>query len=290
MTQISIDPQAIGWRDDGTESGILRTKSRGNLVQQPFLPALIDYTSSGSSSVNFNGAARIGGAAAARQMFVSVSASGSLNNGVTASFIFHGPTLGLVYQTTNQGKLGCRIDGVAYDVPLPIQTGLDTQASTLAYDTVPGVIVADDLSNTLHYCQLDFACDPLGVTAFSWYMMGYLVDETAGYRKFDHASRASSNTITLTTSATFISAFSPSSAVTNIYGAHSFLFINLTASAHTVSLLPSGSGTTAIPISVPASGYAQFTPSPGVPLVDFENWKVSADANSSVAMTIIGAV
>lgn len=284
------DEQASAWRDDGSEGGVLRTEmASGRLVLQPFLQGNVNYSQLGTGSVSFNGTGKLG-AARGMLMYVNVNASPSLNAGVSVNFWFHGPLFGLAYNTSNRGVMGCRIDGISYPVPLPGEVERDTQNIATSVDYLSSVVVATDLGPGPHYCELDFPCDPAGVTQYSWYMHGYLVDAAAGYEPMPPACRAGDTALALTTTATALTSLS--SGNKNIIAPVSLIFVNSTASAVTVSMLPfTVSGAVAVPINVPANGYAQWTPDPsGRMFTDWSGWKASASVNSAITAIVIGAV
>ena len=178
------DQQARGWRDDGTESGLIRVAGvRGNLVALPFLSTTYVGTAAGSASVKIftqpaPGENRDG---VGTYLQAQVLSSASLANYVFVRFWITGNVFGLRYSAP-PGPIGCMIDGIAYS--LPVTTNIDPVSGAspggAIYSGVEGYVLADDLGPGRHLVELSFPAFLSGSTR-TYKIHGYLVDAAAGY-------------------------------------------------------------------------------------------------------------
>ena len=283
----SLDPQAVGWRDDGSEGGVVRVDPIGNdLVAMPFLPTntVIAVTGAGAS-FSWSTIGRLQNSTTlCYQFFCNNPAIAALGGGGVMNFWFHGNRLGLIYHANTLTPMGCRIDGVAYEVPLPGQVDLDTQVASTVWDILPAVMVATDLGDGPHYVQLDLPADPLGLSATTFTLYGYLVEAAAGYVRREPMARAVPVHMTVTTTPQTIG---NALGTTAVVGADNFILVNTTGAPIIVSLLPPGTNAVDIPISVAANGYTTFNPSPSKSLSDWTVWTISA-ASSGLKLMIVG--
>jgi hypothetical protein len=174
-----FDEQADGWRDDGSESGVVRTElARGNLVLRPLLPG--EFTSYAAGSAYCQPMADDGGVRCGNK-FVQVSAPDQ-SSSVRIHFLFSGKNLGFCMSTA--GVLGsknasCLIDGVAYPFP-PVPRAVTDPGSSIGggYHYYP---IAEDLPDGVHQAVFALSGDPSGASQVI-ILYGIFVEERAGYR------------------------------------------------------------------------------------------------------------
>jgi hypothetical protein len=181
-----LEQQQTGARDDGNESGVVRTELvRGTLVTMPMLRTAYSVNAVGSTSPSISAAFPENGDGTQSGIFISVAASASLANSALIGFWIMGEVFGLRlsksggYFTAN--PVGCRIDGVAYDVAVDLAR--DPVTNGMAFiGTTPGVlsqIIATDLGSGPHYVELIFPAFLSGATR-QYGLLGYLVDSRVG--------------------------------------------------------------------------------------------------------------
>lgn len=180
-----LDPQAIGWKDDGTDGGVIRTEvARGGLVFQSF--NLLDQArvivSGGTTACTLNlGTPSISfGAFSHSCLFCKVHPTvGSL---LTVRFYFRGKRLWLALGTldsVSHAQTTVFVDGQAYQLPLCPVDPL-TNAKIIHNERCLAYKVSDDFDDGIHSCSVTFH----GTTAATLtnYMYGYYVDAATGAR------------------------------------------------------------------------------------------------------------
>ncbi|MCC6125690.1 MAG: hypothetical protein IT426_12055 [Pirellulales bacterium] len=194
----SFDTQANGWRDDGSESGVLRTElARGNLVLRPLPAADFSIVTAGSGVCNpvaDGGGSRCGN----QYAFLSVPDAASF---VGLTFSFNGRALGLCYSTTSTPgtkNASAIIDGVAYPLPPAPRKVLDPADCNpgAGYHYYP---VAENLADGPHQCTLAVTGDAAGAAQIV-YLYGIFVEERVGNRPAP-PSAALANSALVTTAA-----------------------------------------------------------------------------------------
>lgn len=260
--QVSIDPQATGWRDDGTDGGIVRTElARAGYVQMPFRNAFQSTSAAGSASIGLNGGNTNNTDGSGTRIAVSVAASATLENYAYLGFWIQGNVFGLRHASL-PGPIDCMIDGVAYTVEE--DTTLNSPRTGFTSGSLPAAdyqILARDLGEGLHWVELTFPAFLSGATR-SYLLFGYIVDGRAGYVRpsgYVHIHQEPV-AITATTGATgqFL-AVSPAATTTSYWGMRSVLLCNTTAGAITVSAVYSTRTSTPIwTKSVPANDTVIF--------------------------------
>lgn len=167
MSIIGIDPQAIGWRDDGTEGGVLRTEPvGGNPVPLPIIQGQHTISATGSTA-SYQAGLTYNPDGSASGINISVPSG---NNGVIISQTFYGRAFGVRYQATGgEGPFTVVVDGVAVAVP-----------TSPYYDTQARVITHRDLPEGQHRADIIVAAKASGTASLT--LFGWLVDRSAGYQ------------------------------------------------------------------------------------------------------------
>jgi hypothetical protein len=284
---ISLDPQAIGWRDDGTESGVLRTERvrGGDLVRVPLRDG--QFTLNGSSTTVQRGTWQENSDGTASGILISVAIAAAAP--VTISHLFTGRVYGVrtlpAYNNPNIGPgitdFSVYIDGLTYAVNPYVRR---TEATTV--DTITSgeaaFIVADDLPMGVHKATLVFPPHPT-INA-RWALLGYVAEKAAGYSDPSERLSLFGTPTVLTTTAADIRAMLSGTSAKAPRGVRGGLLINSTATPVTVTL--SLVSTDIYNVSVPANGSATFT-FPGLIGNLLSDIKLRASAGSAVTVTLV---
>ena len=286
----TADQQAEGWRDDGTESGIIRTEpQRGNYVCMPFKKGFITLTLVGSVINQINSGSPLKNSdGTGTYLTVTVNSSATLANSAIAGLWFSGNVFGLRYTATSN-PIGCIIDGVAYTVPATVNTDPRTGYSNGATPaTIEEVIIANDLGPGKHYVELVFPAST-SVTR-SYEILGYVVDAQAGYVPPSGFVdlRATTQLITATTGAGAQSLAASLSTHNGNWGFRKLLFANISGGTASVYLVYSTAKTTIIwQKSIPAGDTQEFDF--GGIYADTVNLLTYASATNAINVTPIAA-
>ena len=201
MVDIVIDPQANGWRDDGTESGIVRAAIvGGNLVQVPFKEKNCSITNTGTASA-FITSDNVNKDGSSSGISVILAADADLGSGARIVFWIVGPVFGLRYNEVS-GSAACdmsvNIDGINYDVPAS-QTR--DPISNSFYSQIPAemqyVLVSDNLGDGQHFVEIFL---PSKTTATKIFLHGFVLSSSSGVKPIEPGARMSSAQMALTTS------------------------------------------------------------------------------------------
>lgn len=206
-----IDPQATGWRDDASQSGIVRTEIvGGNLIPIAFRPNNYNVTTTGTTAVTYNAANIVNFDGTMSGLFCTVPAASGLGSGARLVFFVNGNTLALRY--TEQGgfplaDMSINVDGVNYDIPIP-QTR-DRTANTV-FTNAPAEMQSSIISRSLgegsHFVEIFLNQHP--TIDKRVYLHGFMACESAGYQRALSGIRANTIQITSSTSYQNISAVS----------------------------------------------------------------------------------
>jgi hypothetical protein len=196
MMTNAFDTQANGWRDDGSESGVLRTElTRGNLVLRPLPAADFSIVTAGNGICNpvaDGGGSRCGN----QYVYISVPDAGSF---VSLTFPFNGRALGICYSTTatpGTKNATAIIDGVANPLPPAPRKVLNPADCNpgAGYHYYP---VAENLLDGAHQCTFAVTGDAAG-DAQVVYLYGIFVEERAGYRPVPPSAVLANSTLVTT--------------------------------------------------------------------------------------------
>ena len=281
---------AEAWRDDGSESGIVRTEQkRGALVQMPFISGIVTLAGVGSATAILQGqpAPYLNTDGTGTYLKITVDASASLANSATAKFWITGNVFGLRYARSSLLPIGCMIDGVAHTITAANNTDPVNNSSVgNLYSAVDFDLIADDLGQGRHFVELVFPAFLSGSQRV-YNIFGYVVDSQAGYQKptgqvvsLYQASLA----ITATTAGTAQYPTIPN----GMRGWRKALFCNTTGSAITINCIYSlASSVLMWSKSVPANDTIEFDPL-GV-VVDVSNVRFYA-SGAGLNLTTIWAI
>lgn len=182
------DPFAIGWVDDGSQSGRLRTEDIvGNLVAISFGPADFQEAHTGGASVLHTATTGLGEGNNSSQLIqlnCPAETIGATNFGRIQFSVF-GSRLGIRWSTnasTNPPDLCVMIDGVAYDVTLRPKTW-DTYQDFTTYSSNNQWVCPDLLTDTEHQVEIIGIGTDSGTGALrTWYVFGFLASSKSGYQ------------------------------------------------------------------------------------------------------------
>jgi hypothetical protein len=230
--QTSFDTQANGWRDDGTESGALRTElTRGNLVLIPLdtHSGFIEMSASGSGNiiaVTDGLSNRTGN----QWLYLQLP---DANSAVSISFRFNGRALGFCLATNySPGTSGmtAQIDGVMHPFPpAPVLIGDPTNHGPgYGYHYYP---IVDNLPDGVHQCRFTMVGADVNQIVK---LFGIFVEERVGYRPAPTSAILANSAIVATASRqTFSALFSGNVDFTYLSAIH---LANVTASDCLVTL------------------------------------------------------
>ncbi len=257
MVTISVDPQARGFRDDGTESGINRIEiDRGGWKPMSWRRGAYTSSMAGTATVGLVGSLSGSALWTGSSVQATVPVNAAFGNGAVMGFWFHGNKFALRYVTGSGVPPGCTIDGISYDVPLSEATAVNPiTLSGVGYDEGPLVRVADDLGEGFHYAELSFPGATSGSTR-SWVLHGYGVDNIEGYEDRSLEGRTGATQLTLT--GTYQGMLSVT-ASTNVRTVRKLFFYNSTAGAITATLRHISYGTIWVK-AVPAGETVEWDP------------------------------
>lgn len=183
----AIDPQAIGWRDDGTDQGALAT--------QPALATLVPRSLRIGSTVNNFMRFESGGGASISQSFrqlagpsyaghvCSITCPAADFSYVKIKLTVYGRRFGVQwYYTSGQATepFTVVIDGRAYEVPFSLRDPLSDSVVTLP-DPFLQWVCPDLLDDTRHEVEIIFLGDRPAGSSRTWIMRNVLLDSSAGY-------------------------------------------------------------------------------------------------------------
>jgi hypothetical protein len=277
---IWADPQAIGWKDDWSDSGHLKASIvRDGLVKMGFRNGHVIT----SAACVFNRDVT-GDNGDYSSSTISVTLPGGPGAvAATIRFPFYGNAFGVRWDRNfdvTQNDFGVMIDGESFYVPAA-RSQWDTQ---LTYNTPDGEnrhVVARDLGDGLHWADLVFPANQSGTT-LKWLLYGYLVERRASYETPFRGRQIMSQT-TLTTTATAINMGSIVGRQPR--GVRQIVYSNTSAATATVTLQYSGATFWTKSI---AAGDTQAFDAGDVFTADFTQIKHFAGAASAVQATVIG--
>jgi hypothetical protein len=183
----ALDPQALGWRDDGTDQGALAT--------QPALATLVPRSIRAGTTVNgFMRYESAGGASIAnsfRQLsgpsyaghVCAITCPAADFSYVKVKLTVYGRRFGVQwYYTTGQTTepFTVVIDGKAYEVPFSLKDPL-SQSVVTQPDPFLQWVCPDLLDDTRHEVEIIFLGDRPSGSSRTWIVRNVLLDASAGY-------------------------------------------------------------------------------------------------------------
>lgn len=204
MSVITIDPQAAGWVDDGTESGTNRINlAQGNLIPVPFRANNCNISAAGSgvlAVINATNLTNFDGTATG--MFCTIPANAALGGGIRVAFWFNGPILSLRYTEVSGyalPKMAVNIDGVSYSVPSSqSRDAISNTVFTNAPAEVQQSIIAKNLGEGAHFAEI-FLQQNVSIST-RVYLHGYSAAESSGYVRAPNGIKCGPAQISVTTS------------------------------------------------------------------------------------------
>ena len=279
----TLDEQASGWRDDGSESGIQRVEvAAGNLVPVPFRLNNCNIAQSGTVTVSNNAVNTANFDGTATGLIIIAPAAAALGGGARIAFFFNGPVLALRYHEIlgyTLPDMSMNIDGVNY----PIPTSQSRDPITNALPSAPPAemqmaMISRDLGDGPHFAEIFI--NQSKTDSCRMYLHGYLVDEAAGYARPLPGVKCGPAQIAVSTSyGGILSGNSVLAAVRKL------LFANTTASPITVSVRPTSTASAMWSRPVPANDTLELDF--GGLAYDLGTIQVSASA-TGVTCTLIG--
>lgn len=224
-----------------------------DLVFVPFQPGKV------SSSLSVNGGGFDGADGTRTNYFRAMAASATWANTVVLTVAFNGNIFGLRWNRSYASPFGIRIDGVAYEVPYQQRLNATTQQLASASALGEGVILATDLGDGPHECEIVLPCSVSQTRNFQFY--GMIVEARCNPPSPIVGQSFSSAPIALTTSYTALNFTTYS-----ITGISSLAFVNTTGADITVSIRYSSANGDFAKVLVPANGSASWTPPSNRPI------------------------
>lgn len=273
---------AIGWIDDGTESGALRAAIvRGDLVPVPIRTGQYTTTQNGTSTINevAIGVESNEDGSSAALMFSAVAGT---NQGCGIQLIAYGRVVGIRWRrdtaAANPATFTVTIDGVAYGVPTaPLFLG---QSINLT-DGHCYYVVADNLSDGPHSVGVFVNADPAGGTNRTLIVYGLLLERRAGYGPPLHI-QTTTTPVVLTTSATSINRLGGTARA--LRGVRKILYTNTSGSPATVTFQINGTTVWQKSIAAGDSADLDF----GALTAMDTTYKHLASATSAITAMLIG--
>lgn len=282
----TIDPQASGWYDDGSESGALRTREvRGDLVPIPFDPLQYYAELVGTATAAFQTTgvySNPDGSATG----INVSVPAGLTQGARLWVPFYGQAFGVRWRRDNSATdyISVTVDGVPVAVntgtlPLLEAEGLTTQIT----DAEARAVTHEHLDPGVHVAEIAVVSDPSTTQSVTLY--GLLLDSRAGYRPLPRVGQVQTAS-TLTTSAVEIPVGRGTALA--MRAIRKVLYVNTSAAAVTVTV--KNSTNTLKVLYLAATGNAgdcgEFDP--GSAIAASAAFTHQASANTAVTATVIG--
>lgn len=252
MSLVSIDPQAKGWQDDGTESGTNRINiAQGNLIPIPFRTNNCNISAAGTASAVINAVNLTNFDNTSTGMFCTIPANAALGGGLRISFWFNGPILSLRYTEVTGfalPKMAVNIDGVSYSVPASqSRDAISNDVFTNAPAELQQSIIAKNLGEGAHFAEILLQQDTTINTRV--YLHGFSVAESSGYVRAPSGIKCGAAQIAVT--GTYGNILSGNSALASV---RKLFFYNTTGSAITVSVRSSSTAANPFYVkSVPAN-------------------------------------
>lgn len=173
---IAIDPQAVGWRDDGSEGGVIQTAlSQSGLSIVPFSLSLVSTSSGGSGSYCSASTASLWANWRGEYSSVACGTGAAISAYAQFSFCVSGKTIGLlvVPPAIGLGNVVVLIDGEAYLFPAFALKSFMT-GSAIGTAAVP-LIIATNLADTLHFVEV-IAVGSVAIGAQNYVFTGVLAE------------------------------------------------------------------------------------------------------------------
>lgn len=286
MSLISLDPQAIGWEDDGSDSGVVRTRLlRGDLVEVPFRSLQFYAELAGGATATYQSTGVYSNPdGSGTGINVSVPPGVATGAGVRLWLPFSGRAFGVRWRRdrASMAAFSVAVDGQAVPVasgliPRLVAEGLttqitDAQARAVTHDALP-----DDGP---HLAELAFVSDPGATSTVTVY--GVLLDSRVGYRQLPRVGQVVSTTV-LTASAVEIPANRGN--VLTFRSLRKVIYANTTAGAITVTVKNGANTIWAKSIAANDTAELDFG---GAGLAPSAAYTHQASAAASVNATVIG--
>lgn len=295
------DKRAIGWADDNHEQGHIRAKDiGGRLVPVSWRNG--QYSTGGTASATLRNESirnNSDGTCSALSVVVAAWVYSSAEGYATVKFSFAGPTLALRWakgiSTTLPRDFTCVIDGVGYAVDNQVYDPIDGTTAWIRPTGEHCEIIADNLPNTLHTCELVFPAH--ADQQNRWTLFGYAVDAITGQQPPPRRlGLCKPQALTTSMAVVDFSHAASSSGENYPLGVRKICYSNSTAGAVVVTLegfYNNATSTTLAVLSVPANGSAEYDFG-GLLAVDYsavsgsQTLRHKAASNSAITATLIG--
>lgn len=274
---INLDPQATGWVDDGSESGIIKTKNN-DIVIVPFSDEPLDESAGAILNAFYNG---LSGIEESNGSVISLQIGVGSTNYVKKSFSFRGSVLGILRDAAKV-PYTVVIDGIAYQAGYQVGKNnmpLRWENGNSFIDSRYLEVIVDDLPNTLHHCDIIIQGNASSQVSFKIFGLG--LSKQAGYERPEEkvwyiGNVALPNTVTSIANLT----------TARIKSVSKFIFYNYSANAADVTVSYLGSNPIFIS-SVPAGKTVEWS-FPTLLSFDASIYRVMCNTASAVNMSIIG--
>jgi len=281
---LSIDPQANGWRDDGSESGLIRTEHvRGNLVPIPF-DALQYYAELSGGATATSAPTGVYSNPDGSGTGVNVSIPSGADAGVRLWMPFYGRGFGVRWRRDSgltATNLSVVVDGEAVGVdtgnlPHLVAEAITTQITDAEARAITHPLLPNDGP---HVAEIHVIRDPSATATITLY--GFLLDERAGYRPLPRVAQMLTTTV-LTAAAVEIPVGRGTALA--MRAIRKVIYTNITAGPVTVTV--KNGANTVWARSIPANETIEFDP--GTAIAASSAFTHQASAATSVNATVIG--
>lgn len=250
MSVVTIDPQAVGWRDDGSESGVLRSEMvKAGAVPQPFrygaFATMLSGASASYQTALVNNLYGFGSG-----VYFQVAAG---SNGAELILPFSGVLFGLGYLAQSTAPVvSVDVDGVgvAFDAS-EIHRRITTLTTTVGeYPEIR--ITHTDLDPGPHIARIAIVAPPAGTTTLT--LHAYFVSALAGYPSPNRMANISAGVAVPVSYGTVPSG----GGNVQLDGIQRLWYSNTTGAGLTVTVRTYGASSALASFSVPANGQYQL--------------------------------
>lgn len=286
MSIIGIDPQIAGVMEDGSESGVVRTKdTHVPLIPYPFKEYTFGQQIGASSSATYQSSAYFSNPDGSNSS-IRVSLGAAAGAGLQIFYPFYGRAFGVRWsgdESNTMPGFTVTVDGtpVYVDSTYPQDLSINGFSATAIKVIEAQQITHENLDpNRLHLATLDFAGGAAGARAIT--IFGLLLDRDAGYVPVPRM--LGYTTSTLTTSQAEVQRFR--TALGTQRGIRSIIYTNTSESPVTVTIMIDSKKVWVK--AIPAGDTEVFDP--GGPIAGTALMTHAASAAASINATVMGVV
>lgn len=267
----------------------VRADSR-TIIPLPF-SALDRVEAAGAASASISGNFAENDDGTQSGMIVTVPASATFANSVQLRRVINGNLIGIRLSRATASVLsgslnapvpfGAMVDGQPIEIDWSAQLFPETHATGLNNGAYRNIIFGTDFGEGAHDVRLSIPCDASSARQIG--LLGWLVDEAAGYRPPQRGVSLQDMQMALTSTAKFYLGF-----VNGARGLVGFYYANSTAAAVTLDLFAANSGLSnrLTRVTVAANGDGYFA----LPGIVYDGIQLQAGTANALLITPVGAM